>query len=101
MQSCPPAWRDRSANGVRVCGRPADSSGECHSTFYPTGGHSYTRVCRRVIGYQFGHTDGFHSSQTIDMPYVEGVSVTHGSPRSHIWTLAADIRETRSGCVII
>ena len=98
MQSCPSDWRDRSANGVRVCGRPAGSNNECHSTFYPTGGHSYTRVCGRVVGYQLGHTDGFHSSRTIDEPYVEGVSITHGSPRSHIWTLAADIRETGSGC---
>ena len=29
-QSCPPAWSDRSANGVRVCGRPADSFNQCH-----------------------------------------------------------------------
>ena len=29
MQSCPPAWRDRSANGVRVCGRPPGSFSQC------------------------------------------------------------------------
>ena len=50
MQSCPPAWRDRSANGVRVCGQPARSRSQCHSTFYPTCGNSYTKVCGRVIG---------------------------------------------------
>ena len=98
MQSCPPAWRDRSANGVRVCGRPAGSNNECHSTFYSTGGHSYNRVCGQVIGYQFGRTDSFHSSQTIDEPYVEGISITYGSPQSHIWTLAAGISESKSGC---
>ena len=87
-QSCPPAWRDRSANGVRVCGRPAGSNNQCHSTFYSTSGHSYDRVCGRVIGYQFGHTDAF-SGGSINQPYVEGVSITHGNPRSHIWTLAA------------
>jgi hypothetical protein len=61
-QSCPPVWRDRSTNGVRVCGRPAGSFSQCHSTFYSTSGHSYDRVCGQVIGYQFGHTctDAFH-----------------------------------------
>ena len=97
MQSCPPAWRDRSANGVRVCGRPDGSSRQCHSIFYSTSGQIYTRVCGQVIGYQFGHTDGLRSS-TINEPYVEGVSITHGSPRSHIWTLAADLSEAVVGC---
>ena len=98
MQSCPPAWRDRSANGVRVCGQPAGSVRECHSTFYSTSGQTYTRVCGQVVGYQFGHTDGFRSVQVIDEPYVDGVSITHGSPRSHIWTLAADQYEAFSDC---
>ena len=89
MQSSPPAWRDRSANGVRVCGRPADSHNQCHSTIYSTNGDSYNRVCGRVIGYQFGHTDAFHHGQSFDQPYVDGVSITHGNPRVHIWTLAA------------
>ena len=43
-QSCPPAWRDRSANGVRVCGRPAGSFDQCHGTIYSTDGDSYNRV---------------------------------------------------------
>ena len=97
MQSCPPAWRDRSANGVRVCGRPASSHYQCHSTFYHAD-YSYTRVCGQVIAYQFGSPDGFHVS-TIDFPYVDGVSITHGhSPRSHIWTFAADGYEASNNC---
>ena len=99
MQSCPPAWRDRSANGVRVCGRPEVSSG-CHSALYQTD-HSYTRVCGRVIGYQFGSPDAFRRSRfpyAIDEPYVDGVSITRGSARSHIWTLAATGSESLSGC---
>ena len=51
-QSCPPAWRDRSANGVRVCGQPAGSHFQCHSTFYCTSERSYSEVCGQVIGYQ-------------------------------------------------
>ena len=63
MQSCPPAWRNRFANEVRMCGQPAGSLGQCHSTIYSTSGRSYNRICGQVIGYQFGHTDAFHSSE--------------------------------------
>ena len=94
MQACPTNWHERSANGVRACGILAPG---CYGTFYPTD-HSYSRVCGRVIGYQVGHTDGFHSTQSIDMAYVEGVSITHGSPRSHIWSLTADLYESQAGC---
>ena len=97
MQCCPPAWRDRSASGVGVCGRPDGSINECHSTFYSTSSQIYTRVCGRVIGYQFGYPDGFYSS-TIDQYYVDGVSITHGSPRSHIWTFAAGGSESYNDC---
>ena len=98
-QSCPPAWRNRSANGVRVCGRPEHSPG-CHSAIYQTN-HLYTRVCGQVIGYQFGSPDVFRrsrSSYTIDDFYVDGVSITRGNPRSHIWTFAAEGSERLSQC---
>ena len=98
MQSCPSDWTDRSANGVRLCGRPAGSDNECHSTFYHPD-HSYTRVCGRVIGYQFGLPDGLDNSYlNINQAYVDGVSITHGTPRSHIWTFTADRSEANDGC---
>ena len=96
LQTCPSAWRENTTNGVRVCGRPPSSNDMCHSAFYPAGGRTYSRVCGRVIGYQIGHPDAFHSSDSINSAYVEGVSITHGSPRSHIWTFAADTSETSS-----
>lgn len=94
FQRCPSTWRENITNGVRVCGRPSTSNNMCHGTFYSSGGQTYTKVCGRVIGYQVGHPDAFHSSTSIDAAYVEGVSITHGFPRSHIWTLAADLSET-------
>ena len=105
MQSCPQNWSDsRSTNGVRVCGLSTDSASNCRSTFYPSGDLSYTKVCGRVIGYQFGHPDGLEGYKqrwySIDDTYVQGgVSITHGSPRSHIWTLAADWREANNNCL--
>ena len=45
-----------------------------------------------------GHPDAFvGSGASIDGPYVEGVSVTRGSPRQHIWTFAAGIDEQSGG----
>ena len=47
-----------------------------------------------------GATNAFHhagsSSDTIDDVYVDGVSLTHGNPRQHIWTFAAGLRESRA-----
>ena len=57
---------------------------------------------RYVLGFASGHqwksTDGFQvqkENPTINDAYVEGVSITHGSPRRHIWTYASGL--TRSG----
>ena len=96
VQQCPSVWRDYSniARGVRGCRRPETTSGSCSATFYATS-RQYSRVCGRVIGYQYGGTDAFGKStgQTIDSYYVYGVSVTNGAPRNHIWTLAAGYSE--------
>ena len=96
-QQCPSAWREYNSSGVRGCRRPESSSGSCHATFYRTS-RQYSRVCGRVIGYQIGSPDAFASravGQTIDSYYVYGVSVTHGEPRNHIWTLAVGLTEGR------
>ena len=46
---------------------------------------------------KFRHTDGFNSF-SIDGTYVEGVSITHGSPRSYIWTFVVEISEAGTEC---
>ena len=95
-QSCPSRWREYTNNGVRVCGRPLNSNNNGHSVVYSVGGRMYTKMCGRIIGYQVGHPDGFHHGrfQTIDHVYVDGVRITRGSPRKHVWTFAADSSET-------
>ena len=86
-QTCPSPWRQYNASGVRACGRTGTN---CYSVYYPSNGRQYSRVCGRVIGYQIGSTDVFLNQQrSIDTSYVDGVSITHGSPRTHIWTYAA------------
>lgn len=84
---------------LRLCQRVGT---QCTSTFFPTHGVQYSRVCGRVTGYQLASPDGFCPSQavclgsptdtSIDGGYVDGISITHGSgPRNHIWTFAAGL----------
>ena len=63
---------------------------------YTTGSEQYDQVCGRIIGYQLGFPESFLASRgwLINSVYVEGVSVTHGSPRQHIWTFACGVDET-------
>ena len=98
LQQCPTNWREVNNGGVRACGRSTNAS--CPVTVYSTGSQ-YSEVCGRVIGYQEGSADAFNRFisplPTIDGPYVDGISVTYGSPRMHIWTFAAGLTEGAHG----
>ena len=95
-QNCPSGFKLYQSGGVRACGRPVTNSGNCASVQFPSNGISYSQICGRVTGYQYGHTDGLHGSSVIDTHYLEGVSITHGSPRQHVWTLIAGYNESSS-----
>ena len=93
---CPSPLSAQLQSGKRLCARNVDASG-CSSVNYPTQGIGYTEVCGKVIGYQFGSTDGpagFNfSSRSINGPYIDGVSLTYGNPRQHIWSFIAAFNE--------
>ena len=91
-QQCPYAWREITTHH-RVCGRKSQSSGSCEGVTYSTGSVQYNQVCGRIIGYQFGSTDSFRGTLSINTFYVDGISVTRGSPRQHIWTFATGVDE--------
>ena len=90
--SCPTGFRLYTNGGVRACGRPVTSSGSCVGKIFSSSGIEYSQVCGKVIGYQVGYTDGTAErassiKNNINTYYVDGVSLTHGNPREHIWTL--------------
>ena len=90
--NCPDELSLYSKGGVHACGRPVTSSGSCVGTIFSSSGIKYSQVCGKVIGYQVGWTDGSRRSDSniknnINTYYVDGVSLTHGSPRKHIWSL--------------
>ena len=79
----------------------------CTSVFFDTLGFTYTNVCGRVLGIQFGEPNAFRPyfkdrERTLEDPYVDGISITHGQmPRTHVWTfvMAEDEMQTDDeGC---
>ena len=107
-QDCPTGFRLYESNEVRACGRATSSDGSCQSVQFPSNNISYSQVCGRVVGYQYTSPDavypGDYTRETygsvitpqhnnISSYYVDGVSITHGSPRQHIWTLMAGLNE--------
>ena len=95
-QQCPSVWQEITTPH-RTCGRRSTGA-DCEGLTYTTGSEQYDQVCGRIISYQLGHTDSFNGAgYSINSYYVEGISVTHGSPRQHIWTFAAGYDELTGG----
>uniref|UniRef100_A0A1X7UTH7 Fibrinogen C-terminal domain-containing protein n=1 Tax=Amphimedon queenslandica TaxID=400682 RepID=A0A1X7UTH7_AMPQE len=99
--NCPSGFRLYQSGGVRACGRPVTSSGSCVSVQFLSHGISYSQVCGRVTGYQYFTSDAVdpaHGSNhnNLNGDYVDGVSITRGSPRQHVWTLMAGYSDSLS-----
>ena len=98
--SCPQGLTYVVQSSKRMCIHSHSGPG-CSSVTFPPHGISYTRVCGRAQGYQYGGTESFRGhywyNQNLEGYYVQGLSVTHGSPRHHIWTFAAGISKARRG----
>ena len=104
-EQCPSGLRFYQSGGVRVCGRPFSGSayvgsGSCASVQFPSNGLDYSQVCGRVLGYQYGSPDALHirfnaqEETSIDSYYMDGISITRGSPRQHVWTLMAGLGDS-------
>ena len=95
-QQCPTVWQEITTPH-RVCGRRSTSRGSCEGLNYTTGSEQYDKVCGRIIGYQSASPSLFTGAgQSIDTFYLDGVSVTHGSPRQHIWSFGGGVDEVSS-----
>ena len=87
------------ATNLTACGPPPTRHIQISHTFPSEG--NYTNVCGRVRGYQKGWPEGFNrylrnKQDTVDLNYADGVSITRGTPRQHLWTyVAAGAEEAR------
>ena len=89
QQTCPSPLRTLTSP-LRMCA--GGTSAGCSSVQYPTLGFNFTQVCGRAIGYKYFSADGLdalYTPKNINNPYVDGLSITYGSPRNHLWTYAA------------
>ena len=94
---CPTGFSLTTQDGVRFCTRSNTAAGY---TGMDTDnyGHNYTQVCGFVRGYAFHTPDAFgitgrSSSEPLSGNYVDGVSITYGTPPNHLWTYAAGLTE--------
>ena len=95
--TCPSGLRERVDSGIRTCGIES-SEAACPSVMLSTSGVEYTKVCGKILAYQFSSPDAFRTGSDIDGNYVDGVSLTYGdTPRNHIWTFVAALDEFGSG----
>ena len=91
-ENCPSGLQELITGGIRVCRRQGNSNG-CRSNIFQTNGISYSQICGKVVGYQKGTTNGVLTNvNDINGVYLDGVSITRGSPRKHVWSYIAGYR---------
>ena len=98
-QTCPLGFRVYNESGIRGCNRPLN--GTIPSVFFDTFGMSYSRVCGRVSAYRWRSTDSFDTNvqkESLDDAYVDGVSITRGYPRQHVWSFASGWKKSSCPC---
>ncbi len=84
---CPSTLSQRINSNKRTC-RTNSNSASCTPVIYSIDAIKYSKVCGKIKAYQVGSTDAFRgrpNRHTIDSNYIDGISLTHGIPRKHIW----------------
>ena len=98
---CPIGFRIETATNVSFCIRDTSSAG-CGSVLFETRGITYTQVCGYARGYSYNSPDSFAtpagmvSNEPLGACYVDGISITYGTPPTHIWSFAAGPVESGS-----
>ena len=93
-QDCPQGF-NLSDYSVRSCSRVENGFNDCSNSVTFSVDSEYSQVCGRATAYRFGQHSAFFGYNVgvrdIDEAYVDGLSLTHGSPRTHIWTFASGL----------
>ena len=87
---------DSNTCGVEIV---AFSLPHCSSVNFSINSIRYSKVCGKIKAFPIGSLEAFHGIlHSIDHAYVDGISLTYGHPRQHIWTLAAGTSESNVSC---
>ena len=86
--SCPGTWHKMTTPKTLCYGYVAG----CSSAHFYAKGYTYDAICGQAKAYQKGSPDAFTNfKRSLDYAYVDGISITLGSPRKHVWTYAAGL----------
>lgn len=101
LQNCPAGLNMNSQpSDKRLCRRKLGTG--CKSIFFPVNYMPYSRICGRVIAYQEGSADAFwqyyrDTTVTLDDDFIDGITISIGYPRTHVWSFAASNTEGGTG----
>ena len=94
--SCPSSLTLYEEDGHRVCRRPSNTP-SCNSIILQSNGISYSQICGKVTAYQYRAPDAVSNVgnriNDLNSYYLDGISITRGSPRQHVWSLIVGLFE--------
>ena len=90
---CPNGLQEQRVNGIRACVRILSQG--CTSMMLPTLSVNYRTVCGKIIGYQFGYPNAVRT-RSIESSFLDGITLSYGQPRQHIWSFPVAIDEVRT-----
>ena len=100
---CPSGW-SKITQPKPLCRGSGDAAG-CYSTKFTNNKTEYNSICGKLRGYKLGsHSAFLVNSHSINAAYLDGVSITVGNPRKHVWSYAVgytqlqNIKEVNCPC---
>lgn len=92
-EKCPTGYKVFTTGSTRACGpNQGNAFRGCitPSVKFSSNGLKYAKVCGRVTGYQIGTMWGVWPRgavlNNINDAYIDGISLTYGTPRKHLWS---------------
>ena len=85
---CPSGW-SKITQPRPLCRGSGDAAG-CYSAYFSNNKAEYNFICGKLRGYQKDSSGAFSTSlHSLDCKYLNGVSITVGTPCKHVWSYAA------------
>ncbi len=95
-KGCPGQWQQVTSGALKACWRNTGGA-VCRTASFATVGAAWSEARGYVKAFQYASMDGFHPSVGIDGTYVDGISLTHGTPRKHIWSWGVGLQKSGAG----
>ena len=94
--SCPPELTPETQSSIQMCRSLRSGRGCTAFINYTVHGIAYKNICGRALGYQYGTGEAFRDyarrgHNTPASHYADGLLVTRGTARHHVWTFAAGL----------